>query len=107
MIEENTLRRMVSGCLRQCIEAHGPITKDFIGSAQKRISNQILGHLENEFRIEALEKMKKKVRKEVEEGFVIVSADKLNQLEKGIRINRQGLVYWKQKALELETNDVC
>jgi len=30
---------IVSGALRECIKIHGPITKDFISSATKRIYN--------------------------------------------------------------------
>lgn len=31
--------KQISGALRSCIDAHGPITKEFIGSAAKRIYN--------------------------------------------------------------------
>jgi len=32
----------VSGAIRECIKAHGPITPEFIGSASKRICGQLL-----------------------------------------------------------------
>lgn len=35
------LERMISAALRQCIDAHGPIDKAWIGSAAKRISGAL------------------------------------------------------------------
>jgi hypothetical protein len=98
MIDLKLLKSMVNGALRQCINEHGPITKNSIPSAEKRIANQIHGHIVNELKQEAL----KKLKAEVEDGFVVIDQDRLNQLERGIRINRQGMEYWKKKAQELE-----
>ena len=36
------LSRRVSGAMKSAIAAHGPITKELIGSATKRIVNQVL-----------------------------------------------------------------
>jgi len=45
-IDEMPMRKLwgiVCGCLKQCIEAHGPITENYIGSAAKRIVHSIVG----------------------------------------------------------------
>lgn len=42
-IPEAHLNRMVAGQLKNCIKAHGPITSACVGSAAKRITNQLLG----------------------------------------------------------------
>ena len=39
---KNATLRKVNGALKQSINAHGPITKDFLGSASKRIYGAIL-----------------------------------------------------------------
>ena len=36
MREEEELR-VISGALKSCIDAHGPITKEWLGSAAKRV----------------------------------------------------------------------
>jgi hypothetical protein len=41
-IPETQLIRIISGQLRSCIDAHGPITAEHIGSAAKRITNHLL-----------------------------------------------------------------
>lgn len=41
-IPEAHLTRIISGQLRSCIDAHGPITLETIGSAAKRITNTLL-----------------------------------------------------------------
>lgn len=40
--KKNATLKRVNGALKQCINAHGPITKDLIGSASKRIYGSIL-----------------------------------------------------------------
>ena len=35
------IRKQINGSLYSCIQVHGPITKDLIGSATKRILSQI------------------------------------------------------------------
>jgi hypothetical protein len=42
-IPEAHLTKIVAGNLRNTIDAHGDITKSGIGSAAKRIANQLLG----------------------------------------------------------------
>lgn len=42
-IPETHLTKIVAGNLRSTIDAHGDITKGDIGSAAKRIANQLLG----------------------------------------------------------------
>lgn len=44
-INEAHLNRIVAGALRSTIEAHGPVSKELIGSASKRITNHLLGVL--------------------------------------------------------------
>jgi hypothetical protein len=41
-IPESHLNRIIAGNLRSTIKAHGPITMEHIGSASKRIANQLL-----------------------------------------------------------------
>jgi hypothetical protein len=41
MFEIGPLERLVSGCVRNAINAHGPITKELIGSATDRIVGQL------------------------------------------------------------------
>ena len=36
------VRKMISGCLRTAIHVHGPITKETISSAAKRVAHQVL-----------------------------------------------------------------
>lgn len=40
--EKKVDTKKISGALKQCIDVHGPITKDFIGSATKRIYGSLL-----------------------------------------------------------------
>lgn len=40
--EEPQILRIISGCLKSCIDVHGPITKFTAGSAAKRIVKQFL-----------------------------------------------------------------
>lgn len=44
-LNRDRLERIVAGCLRSTIEAHGPITLNWADSAAKRISNQLLGEI--------------------------------------------------------------
>jgi hypothetical protein len=46
MVENKTwVNKLVSGALRETIIAHGPITRDRIGSAAKRIAGRITGEI--------------------------------------------------------------
>lgn len=45
LFEIGPLERLVSGGLRACIKAHGPIDRKWIGSAAKRIAQSIRGSL--------------------------------------------------------------
>jgi hypothetical protein len=40
------IQKIVCGALRGAINAHGPITKDLVGSAGKRISGSIYGEIQ-------------------------------------------------------------
>jgi hypothetical protein len=40
--------KRISGALKQTINAHGPITSQFIGSATKRIHGSLLSHVKKE-----------------------------------------------------------
>ena len=44
-VQEDELLRQINGALRNCINDHGPITREFIGSAGKRL----LGHFRDRF----------------------------------------------------------
>lgn len=46
--ELDRIMRMVSGALKDTINAHGPVTKKLIPSAAKRISNQLFSALHEE-----------------------------------------------------------
>lgn len=41
MEDRARIERLVAGALRSCIEAHGPITPEWIGSAAKRVISQL------------------------------------------------------------------
>ena len=43
---EERLLKIVAGALRCTIDAHGPITKEWIGSASKRIVKMTVGEFE-------------------------------------------------------------
>ena len=53
---EKRLNWAISGGLKHCINAHGPITKNFIPSASKRISGQIMGQFGKTFVQNAMQK---------------------------------------------------
>lgn len=44
-IPESHLNRIIAGNLKSCIKAHGNISPELIGSAAKRITNQLLSIL--------------------------------------------------------------
>lgn len=44
-LTEDVLQAIVRGQLKTTIHAHGPITGVLIGSAARRVANDILGHL--------------------------------------------------------------
>lgn len=44
ILNENSLQAIVRGELKTSIAAHGPITSPFVGSAARRIANDLLGH---------------------------------------------------------------
>ena len=91
-IRDKTLHRTVSNELRNCIAAHGPITKGFITSATKRISNAIHGLVRENCRREA--------QTHIDEEFILVERkdwdikkNKIKKLNKSIR-------YWMNVAME-------
>lgn len=45
ILSKEALQAIVRGQLKTTIHAHGPIQGEFIGSAAKRIANDLLGHL--------------------------------------------------------------
>jgi hypothetical protein len=45
LFEIGHLERIVSGGLISCIKAHGPVTRNFVGSATKRIAQNLRGQL--------------------------------------------------------------
>lgn len=47
-MDKNKLHNAIVGGLRQAIDEHGPITKDRIGSAAKRIVGNILAYISRE-----------------------------------------------------------
>lgn len=42
------LERIVVGCLRATILAHGPITEEWIGSAAKRVAAQLIADVQQD-----------------------------------------------------------
>ena len=44
-LERGPLESMVAGALKECIAAHGPITKESLSSAAKRVVGGLLGRL--------------------------------------------------------------
>lgn len=47
MITNDQLLKIVSGALKCCINDHGPITKQWTGSAAKRVVNQLVAILDD------------------------------------------------------------
>lgn len=41
------LERIVAGCIKSTMAAHGDITKEKVGSVSKRVSCELLVHLES------------------------------------------------------------
>ena len=64
-MNSDTLLKIVNGALRNTISAHGSITKQFIGSASKRITCGILGDL----KADSLNQLQQELGKE----FVVMS----------------------------------
>ena len=52
--ERHLETKRISGALKQTINAHGPITSQFIGSATKRIHGALLSHVKKESFIKRL-----------------------------------------------------
>ncbi|MNO29218.1 hypothetical protein D3C76_191290 [compost metagenome] len=46
-IEKGELNKLVQRAVKQCVNDHGPITKEFISSAAKRITGEICGLIKN------------------------------------------------------------
>lgn len=44
ILNENSLQTIVRGQLKNAIAVHGPITSHFVGSAARRLANDLLGH---------------------------------------------------------------
>lgn len=40
---DGELAKLVRGALISCIDAHGPITKEYVSSAQRRVTKAIFG----------------------------------------------------------------
>lgn len=45
ILTEEALQALVRGQLKTTIHAHGPIESQFVGSAARRIANDLIGHL--------------------------------------------------------------
>jgi hypothetical protein len=45
-MNRDRVQRIIAGALRSTIDAHGPVTLDWIDSASKRIANQLLGDIQ-------------------------------------------------------------
>ena len=48
------IQKIVCGALKGAINAHGPITKNLVGSAGKRISGSLYGEIQKRFEEEYL-----------------------------------------------------
>ena len=63
-IQKHPLHKIIVNALTDCINAHGPITPEWKGSAAKRILNNILEYVEIEaplvYYIKGVEKQKNK-----------------------------------------------
>jgi len=70
ILNENSLQAVVRGQLKNAIAAHGPITSTFVGSAARRISNDLLGHfrqaalrdISNVSAIQEVERLRKELK---------------------------------------------
>ena len=74
-ISDEELMRLISGGLKECVNAHGPVTRELIPSAVKRISGQIKGYI-NEY-----QKMKKQ---SVNDNFVVIEKSKYDKMIKDL-----------------------
>lgn len=54
--QRSALERAIAGALRLCIDVHGPITREWTGSAAKRVIGVIKGH--NQERRRSKEKLR-------------------------------------------------
>lgn len=61
MIPDSKLHKLINGALHSAIQAHGPITKEKISSAARRVANQIVGFIKDG----ELERIKKQVAGEI------------------------------------------
>ena len=74
IVTEKKLYNIVQGSLKSCIDAHGPITKQFIPSASKRVKNQIKAPL--------IENLKKELQLQLDDSCVIIEKVYLEKLQK-------------------------
>jgi hypothetical protein len=44
-IQQSEIHKIVVGAMKGAIAAHGPITKDLVGSASKRVTAAVLAHI--------------------------------------------------------------
>ena len=93
LITEKILYNIVQGSLKACIDAHGPITKQFIPSASKRVKNQIKAPL--------IEDLKKEIQSELDNNFVAIEKEKLEKLNKGAEKHGNQIKYFLTKIEEL------
>ncbi|MNJ90421.1 hypothetical protein D3C87_80180 [compost metagenome] len=57
-IEKGELNKLVQRAVKQCVNDHGPITKEFISSAAKRITGEICGLIKNKIYVAERNKSK-------------------------------------------------
>uniref|UniRef100_UPI00248D7652 hypothetical protein n=1 Tax=Phaeobacter italicus TaxID=481446 RepID=UPI00248D7652 len=50
LFDQGRLERIASDALRSCIKAHGPVTKEYIGSAAKRMASAVRGMILSDYR---------------------------------------------------------
>lgn len=92
-VTEKILYNIVQGSLKTCIDAHGPITKQFIPSASKRVKNQIKAPL--------IEDLKKEIQLELDDNFVIVEKEYLEKMKKSASNHSKTVNHFLTKIEEL------
>ena len=92
-LDEKLLYRIISGALKSCIDAHGPINKQIIPSASKRVRNQINGYI--------FDQLKRDANSKVDNDCVLIKKQKLNKLISNARTHTKTINHFLNKIEEL------
>ena len=94
-LDDKTLMNLINGALRNCIIDHGPVTKQYVSSASKRIANAVEGHV--------CEMLKRDLRDKMEPSATVVDSKAYARLKRQHSKMLKTIKYWMNKA-RLEEN---